>query len=94
VFILVLVDGRRVSGVPLNYFMTGHAFATLAHAAAHKAHISHKNLMGYMGLNAGGAKVSLSWNNISRNTGNLLFTIKIPEEQFIVITINYGGGRS
>ncbi len=29
-------NGRRVSSVPLNYSMTGHASATLAHAAAHK----------------------------------------------------------
>ena len=48
--------------VPLNYSTTGHAPATLAHAAAHKAHISHRKLtfpIGYMGLNAGGAKVPL-----------------------------------
>ncbi len=32
---LLLVDGRRVSGVPLNYSMTGHASATSAHAAVH-----------------------------------------------------------
>ena len=55
---------RRVSSVPLNYYIPGHASATLAHAAAHKAHISPKNLMGYMGLNADGAKVHLSCNNI------------------------------
>ncbi len=59
-----MYGGRKVSRVPLNYSTPGHACATLAHAAAHKAHISHKNLMGYMGLNAGGAKVPLSWNNI------------------------------
>ena len=34
--------GRRVSDVPLNYSIPGHASATSAHAAAHKAHISHK----------------------------------------------------
>ena len=73
-------DGRKVSSVPLNYSMTGHACATLAHAAAHKAHISHKNLMGYMGLNAGGAKVPLSLNNIRWNTGTLLFIGGITEK--------------
>ena len=72
-------DGRKVSIVPLNYSMTGHACATLAHAAAHKAHISPKNL-GYMGLNAGGAKVPLPLNNIRWNNGNVLPAGKIPEK--------------
>ena len=43
-------DGRRVSDVPLNYSIPGHASATSAHAAAHKAHISHKKLSGIYGL--------------------------------------------
>jgi len=30
-------NGRRVLRVPLNYSTPGHACATLAHAAAHKA---------------------------------------------------------
>ncbi len=67
----LLADGRRVSSVPLNYYITGHACATSAHATAHKVHISHRKLtfpMGYMDLNAGGAEVALSCNNISWNT--------------------------
>ena len=44
-----------------------------------------------MGLNAGGAKVPLSLNNIRWNTGNLLFPGKIPEKtsRFSRITVNY-----
>lgn len=42
-----------------------------------------------MGLNAGGAEVPLSWNNIRWNTGNLLFPDKIPEKQAGRITGNY-----
>jgi len=61
----VFITDARFLSVPLNYYTTGHASATLAHAAAHKAHISPKNLLGYMGSNAGGAKVPLSCNNIS-----------------------------
>ncbi len=59
-----------VFGIPLNYYIPEsmpkawllHACATLAHAAAHKAHISQRKLMfplEHMGLNAGGAKVPL-----------------------------------
>jgi len=36
--------------------------------------------MGYMGLNAGGAKVPLSLNNIRWNTGTLLFIGGITEK--------------
>lgn len=72
-------DGRRVSSVPLNYSMTGHVPTTLAHAAAHKSRISQK-LLGYTGLNAGGAKVPLPLNNIRWNTGNVLPAGKTPEK--------------
>ena len=64
-------DGRSVLRVPLNYYIPGHVLITLAHAAAHKAHISQRKLMfplEHMCLNAGGAKVPLSWNNIRWNT--------------------------
>ncbi len=67
----MLVNGRRVSGVPLNYSITGHTSATSAHATAHKAHISQRKLtfpLEHMGLNAGGAEVPLSWNNVRWNT--------------------------
>jgi len=59
------------SSVPLNYSMPGHASATLAHATAHKAHMFQNKLtflLEHMNLNAGGAKVPLSWNNIRWNT--------------------------
>ncbi len=35
VILCFCMGGRRVSGVPLNYYMTGHASATSAHAAVH-----------------------------------------------------------
>ncbi len=64
-------NGRRVSRAPLNYYIPGHASATLAHAAAHKArYIMFQNKLAFIlehyisGLNAGGAKVHLSCNNI------------------------------
>ena len=73
---MFVYGGRRVSSVPLNYYMTGHVPTTSAHAAAHKAHIFHMKLIfpvEYMDLNAGGAEVPLSCNNIRWNTQNLLY---------------------
>ena len=89
----MFADGRRVSGVPLNYSTTGHAYATSAHATAHKTHISTMKLTfpsGYMGLNAGGAEVPLSWNNIRWNTGNLLCSNNTIKKHLAAITGNYG----
>ena len=96
---MFVYGGRRVSGVPLNYSMTGHVPTTSAHAAAHKAHIFHMKLIfpvEYMGLNAGGAEVPLSWNNIRWNTQNLLYatnTKNIIKCKINIITGNYGVGR-
>ena len=77
----MLVDGRRVSGVPLNYSITGHACATSAHAAVHsipkyKKETAVPFLYLKRDTNTGGAEVPLSWNMFSWNTGNLLYTNK------------------
>ena len=77
----LLVDGRRVSGVPLNYSITGHASATSAHAAVHsipkyKKETAVPFLYLKRDTNTGGAEVPLSWNNIRWNTRNLLYTNK------------------
>ena len=56
--VFVCIGGRTVSVPEPEYSVQGYASATVSHAAAHKAHISPKNL-GYMGLNAGGLKVPL-----------------------------------
>ena len=41
--LFVYDDGRRVSGVPLNYSITGHACATSAHAAVHSIPMPQKS---------------------------------------------------
>ena len=46
-----------------------------------------------MDLNAGGAEVPLSWNNIRWNTGNLLFSGRITKNHLAVITGNYVEGK-
>ena len=69
----VLVDGRRVSGVPLNYSIPGHACATPAHAAVHSIpEYKKETAVPFLYLkrdtNTGGAEVPLSCNNIRWNT--------------------------
>ncbi len=78
--------------------MTGHASATPAHAAAHKAHIFHMKLIfpvEYMDLNAGGAEVPLSFNNIRWNTQTCCTTAKLQKTQHKnKITVNYSVGKA
>ncbi len=55
-----MVDGRRVSGVPLNYSIPGHACATSAHAAVHSIPIKKElPFLFYLkrDTNTGGAEV-------------------------------------
>ena len=59
VCVFVRVGGRTVSVPEPEYSVQGYASATLSHATAHKAHISPKNPLGYVGLNADGLKVPL-----------------------------------
>ena len=73
VILCFCMGGRRVSGVPLNYYMTGHASATSAHAAVHsipkyKKETAVPFLYLKRDTNTGGAEVPLSCNNIRWNT--------------------------
>ena len=77
VILCFCMGGRRVSGVPLNYYMTGHASATSAHAAVHSIPKYKKgncrSFFIFRDTNTGGAEVPLSCNNIRWNTQNLLY---------------------
>ena len=76
--------GRRVSGVPLNYSIPGHACATSAHAAVHSIpEYKKETAVPFLYLkrdtNTGGAEVPLSWNNIRWNTQNLLYPSELQK---------------
>ena len=91
----MFADGRRVSGVPLNYSTTGHASATSAHAAVHsipkyKKETAVPFLYLKRDTNTGGAEVHLSWNNIRWNTRNLLCSNNTIKKHLAAITGNYG----
>ena len=65
IFCWCRTGGRFLMPEP-QYSIQGHASATLTHATAHKAHMPQQKLtfpLEYMGLNAGGVKVPLLWNN-------------------------------
>ena len=77
-----------------EYSIQGHASATITHTTAHKAHMPQQKLtfpLEHMGLNAGGVKVPLLWNNswhLARKTCH-----QRPAIKTIIIKITVNGGR-
>ena len=77
-----------------EYSIQGYASATISHAAAHKAPVFQRKLtfpLEHMGLNAGGLKVPLLWNNSWHLAHVTCHQQPATKTRIINITVNCGG---